>query len=296
MKALFYEAIKIALGAGREALKYYGLMQKADITFKHDNSPLTQADLASHRFIKAQLTSCSTFKICSEEDILAYNERKDESYYWLIDPLDGTKDFIALGKEWTINIALIHQNRPILGVVYAPCLYELYAALKEEGSFYFESLALKAMLDSIESTESTSFQYIKNLHSSWFDTYKIRSFGARNIASSELIGLDSIFHSTQANKAFMQKYHLKPLLRGSSLKICMLAMGAADIYPRFNGTKEWDTAASDIILEESGGAIIDICTKMPLLYNKAHIDNNHFIAFSKTQLGGDIYKDYFKNL
>ncbi|WP_104721447.1 3'(2'),5'-bisphosphate nucleotidase CysQ family protein [Helicobacter mesocricetorum] len=274
MQDLLYQSALIALGAGEIALRYYG---GGEYTLKEDSSPLTQADLESNAYILEHLALIAPYKVCSEEAVLEYEERKDLEYYWLIDPLDGTKDFLAQNGGWTINIALIHKHRPILGVVYAPCFSELYIALKGLGAFSFESALIK---------QNPTAQDLKE--------QKQKLNGERKIKESQLVACDSIFHSTKETLEFFKKYHLKPYKCGSSLKVCTLAKGEADIYPRFNGTSEWDMAACDIVLEESGGVMLDKQTKQPLEYNKPNIKNNHFIAFAKSQIGKEIYRDFLR--
>ena len=127
------------------------------------------------------------------------------------------------------------------------------------------------------------------------ESHKIHLNGDRALEDKELVACDSNFHSTKETQEFLQKYHLRVRKYGSSLKVCALAKGEADLYPRFNGTSEWDMAACDIVLQEAGGEILDCITKKPLLYNKENIRNNHFIAFAKSQVGGEIYRDFLQD-
>ncbi|TLD81386.1 3'(2'),5'-bisphosphate nucleotidase CysQ [Helicobacter sp. MIT 11-5569] len=277
MQNLLYKTALIALEAGEVVLKYYGL---EDFDLKEDSSPITKADLESNARILKELRANSPYQICSEEAILEYEERKDLDYYWLIDPLDGTKDFLAQNGGWTINIALIHKNRPILGVVYAPAFYQLYIALKGFGSFTYAVENFKKALES------------KSINAKWLEANKQKLSGERIATEEQIIACDSLFHSTKETQEFLQKYNLKVQKYGSSLKVCALAEGKADLYPRFNGTSEWDMAACEIVLEEAGGVILDCVTKKPLAYNKPRVRNNHFIAFAKSQVGGEIYKDF----
>lgn len=273
---LLFKVALVALEAGKIALKYYG---KTEFSLKSDSSPITQADLQSNAYITQALQNLSSFKICSEEAVLEYAKRKNLEYYWLIDPLDGTKDFLAQNGGWTINIALIYANRPILGVVYAPCFDELYLGLEGFGSYTFNPQELKKAVES------------RRIDEAFLQSHKLRLSGDRILKDKELVACDSNFHSTKETQEFLQKYNLKVQKYGSSLKVCALAKGEADLYPRFNGTSEWDMAACDIVLKEAGGVIIDRVTKKPLLYNKESFRNNHFIAFSKNQIGARIYRD-----
>ncbi len=264
MKTLLNHIINIAFKAGDKVMKYYG---DKNFTNKDDNSPLTQADIESNTTITKNLKKISNFKINSEENILDYKQRANQEYLWLIDPLDGTKDFISQNDEFTINIALLKHNTPILGVVYAPALKKIYFAIDKGGAYMLENSSI---------IENAKQIYSQNNH-------------------KNIIALDSRFHSTDAIDRFIKQYNLKKQTLGSSLKICAIAEGKADIYPRFNGTKEWDTAASDIILRESGGIMLDCTTKKQLKYNKENIKNNYFIAFSKTQINKQIYNDFMND-
>ena len=277
MQDLLYKSVLIALNAGKITLKYHG---KVGFDLKDDASPITQADLESNAYITQKLQEISSFLVCSEEAVLPYEMRKDLEYYWLIDPLDGTKDFLAQNGGFTINIALICKNAPILGVVYAPFFRELYFALKGFGSYAVDGELLKK-----QEISAVSIDFIKQ--------NQIRLNGDRKLKSEKLLACDSMFHSTQETQDFLKKYDLDIIKKGSSMKVCTLAKGEADIYPRFNGTSEWDMAACDIILQEAGGVILDMESKKPLLYNKENVRNNHFIAFAKGQVGGAIYKDLF---
>lgn len=125
----------------------------------------------------------------------------------------------------------------------------------------------------------------------WLKQHARTLDGKRQIAQKGLVAAASKFHGTEQTQQFFEKYHLSPLVCGSALKICYAAEGLVDLYPRLNGTKEWDTAAADIILQETGGALIACDSKAPLLYNKESVKNPYFIAFAKTQIGKEIYHD-----
>ena len=128
----------------------------------------------------------------------------------------------------------------------------------------------------------------------WLKKNKHKLSGDRIAQDTQILACDSMFHSTQETLEFLKKYDLKAYKCGSSLKVCTLAKGEADIYPRFNGTSEWDTAACDIVLEETGGEMLDCETKKPLAYNKPSVRNPYFIAFAKSQVGGKIYQDFMQ--
>lgn len=232
----------LSIGAGDEIMKYYH-DENISLAIKEDKSNLTKVDLIAHNFIVDKLKLISNFPIFSEEDIIDYNIRKNWKQFWLIDPLDGTKDYNAKNGQFTINIALIKNNIPILGVVYLPYYKDLYYAIKGKGAF-------------------------KN---------GIKIYN--NSKRTNLIGADSNFYSTNEMKQFFKKYNITDIKKlGSSIKICKIAEGEIDVYPRLNETKEWDTAASHIIANEAGCKLIDIKTKKELVYNKILYKNNFFIA------------------
>tara|TARA_X000001036_G_scaffold274967_1_gene255384 strand:- start:545 stop:1291 length:747 start_codon:yes stop_codon:yes gene_type:complete len=236
------EIKRIVKEAGVEIIKIY----KSDdyyINYKSDNSPVTKADKISNEIITRELFKAFNYPIISEEEPVKYEERIDWVRFFLIDPLDGTKNFISKNGEFSINIALIEKNKPILGVVYNPLNKDIYYAELGKGAF-------------------------KN------HTRILNKSRRKN-----LIAADSIFHSSLLTQNFFKEHNIQKVLKfGSSIKICKLAEGLIDVYPRLNGTKEWDTAASHIIAKEAGCKLIDILTKEELVYNKNNFKNNFFIA------------------
>ncbi len=236
------QVIEIVKKASKEIIKIYQ-RENFDIENKDDNSPVTKADLIANKIIIEGLNKISEYPVVTEETPIEYGIRKNWKFFWLVDPLDGTKDFIAKNDDFTINIALIENKKPILGVVYIPVTNDVYYASKDKGAF-------------------------KN---------GIKIYN--NSCRKNLIGGDSNFHSTQMTRYFFEKNNIQNIKRfGSSIKICKLANGEIDVYPRLNGTKEWDTAASHIIANEAGCKLIDIETNKELVYNKKSIKNNFFIA------------------
>ena len=236
------EVIKIIKLTGAEVLNIY---KSNDFLLKNkdDKSPLTKADLIANKIIKRELVKISDYPIITEEEPVSYDIRTNWRKFWLVDPLDGTKDFITKNGDFTINIALIKNNKPILGVVYIPIIDDLYHAEFKKGSF-------------------------KN-------GVKIFNSSKRK----KLKAADSNYHSTKLTTGFFKKFNIDDIFKsGSSIKICKLAEGLIDVYPRLNGTKEWDTAAGHIIANEAGCKLIDIKTKEELTYNKKDFKNNFFIA------------------
>lgn len=225
--------------AGTEIMKVYS--HGFSVAFKDDNSPLTIADSLSHSILVDGLPRIAELPIISEESYTTPVAHLDE--YWLIDPLDGTKDFIAKNNEFTINIALVRGMVPIFGLVYVPASKSMYFASLAQGSFL---------------NGKRIYNHSRRKH---------------------LRGTVSRFHATEAELTFFKKYNIDDVQEfGAALKFCRLAEGGIDVYPRFNGSKEWDTAAGQIIASEAGCKVIDCDTGKELLYNKATIKNNHFIA------------------
>ncbi|RAX57099.1 hypothetical protein CCZ01_07075 [Helicobacter monodelphidis] len=270
---LLLSVSEIALCAGTKIMEFYG---DRHFSLKEDQSPVTQADIVASEYICRALKDITPYATSSEENALSYEERKNLECFWLIDPLDGTKGFIECSHGFSVNIALIVHNQPTLGVVYAPALQQFYCGLKNYGAF--------CITENLQEVSST------NLKSYWQ-----KMDGESKCPTRTPLACDSAHHSSEQTRAFIKRYQLQSVIRDSSLKICALANGEADLYPRFCGTKEWDTAAADIILQETGGIILDIHTKQPLCYNKKNVKNPYFVAFSRGQVGGWIYNDFIKN-
>ena len=253
------DIIKIAKDAGKAIMKIYN--QNFDVEYKTDSSPLTIADKKANEIIVTALNQLSVnsflqqnIPILSEEGrSIPYDERKNWEYFWLIDPLDGTKEFVKKNGEFTINIALIYKGAPVLGVVYSPVLNVCYWAKKGEGAFKDEKkLPLKAKKQK--------------------DVYKI-------VASRS--------HMSNETKDFIESLDTdkeKVIISiGSSLKICLVAEGEANIYPRLGPTMEWDTAAAHAIVNESDGLFnkyIDKDAYQKHVYNKKSLLNNWFVVKS----------------
>lgn len=236
------DVINISKNAGTKILEVYN-SNDFKIQVKHDKSPVTEADLISHEIIANGLSQISKYPVLSEECIIDYSVRRNWHTFWIVDPLDGTKDFIAKNDQFTVNVALIEDGTPVLGVIYAPALGLMYSAKKDCGAF-------------------------KN-------GKKIYN----NSKRQSLIATDSNFHSVDETVSFLKKNNISNVQKyGSSLKFGKLAEGKIDIYPRFNGSKEWDIAAGHIVLKEAGCKILDLDTQFEVLYNKENIKNNYFIA------------------
>lgn len=217
------------------------------VSVKDDDSPLTQADMISNKIILEGLAELSSFPSVSEETFDFEKPRQHYEKFWLVDPLDGTKDFIARNGQFTVNIALVENGKPVLGVVAVPASKDLFYAERNKGAFLNGN-----------------------------------RISCENVSRKEIIGADSCFHSTDQTLSFFREHgitHIKKF--GSSIKLCKIASGEIDIYPRLNGTKEWDTAAGHVILNEAGGEIIDLSTNKEMVYDKPSITNNFFVAKRK---------------
>lgn len=249
LESIDIECIKaIAQEAGSAIMQVYE--QEFSIAYKDDQSPLTEADILSNTIICEALQKYFPMvPIMSEENAqIAYEDRKAWESYWCIDPIDGTKEFIRKNGEFTVNIALIYQNIPVLGVVYAPALDEMYWAKKGEGA-YKNGRRLPSHIN----------------HTSEKKMYVVAS-------KSHLSEETQAFIDALPSKAIEQ------VSKGSSLKLCMVAEGVADIYPRLAPTKEWDTAAADAIVREAGKMVYIYQSMLPLEYNKVELLNPWFVV------------------
>ena len=244
------EVRTLARQAGEEILKIY----ESDFAVEHkdDKSPLTAADMASHSTIVARLEALTPdIPVLSEESAsIPYQERAGWQTYWLIDPLDGTKEFIKRNGEFTVNIALIDAGVPKLGVVHVPVTGVTYAACEGKGA-------------------------IKEVPGEGDRPIKVRKLSGGAVA---VVGSRS--HQGDSLKAFLEKLGEHEIVSmGSSLKICLVAEGAADVYPRLGLTSEWDTAAAHCVVEQAGGSLTDLEMR-PLRYNtKDSLLNPFFFVF-----------------
>ena len=257
---LLLKVCNIAIKAGEEILKYYN--EDIHVTHKDDSSPLTKADLASNKIIMNALQQLdSTIPILSEESLVEWKERKNWTKYWLVDPLDGTKEFIKQNGEFTVNIALIENNKPILGVIFTPVKFDLYFAQKNYGSYKINS--------------SSKLINLKEA---------VKIFVANQSSIKRIIGSRS--HSNQTFDSWVnQNFPNSEIVQaGSSLKFCLVAEGAADIYPRFGPTSEWDIAAGHIIVNEAGGRV-NTFENTEINYNqKEDLLNPQFYAIGNYKL------------
>ncbi|MEZ5197526.1 MAG: 3'(2'),5'-bisphosphate nucleotidase CysQ [Bacteroidales bacterium] len=259
-------SINATIVAGKKICEIY--QNTFDVKYKEDHSPLTIADLKSNEVIQSFLLKTGIPILSEEGKSIPYQERKEWDILWIVDPLDGTKEFVKRNGEFTVNIALIENGIPALGVIYVPvrrCLYfasEITGSLKVEniaadsGSFDLKELLKKGSILPLEFTNRT---------------YKV-------------VGSKS--HMTKETEDYideLKKHHsqIEVLSKGSSLKICMVAEGEADEYPRFAPTMEWDIAAGHAIVKYSGGSLINYDTQKEMTYNRETMLNPWFLVKKK---------------
>jgi len=266
---LLNTAIWSAVGAGKKIMEVY--FEEYKIDFKDDLSPLTIADKNAHEIISKQLSKTNIPILSEEGTDIPYEIRSKWAVFWMVDPLDGTKEFIKKNGEFTVNIALIEENRPTMGVIFCPVLNHLYIADKTLGG------AFKVILpDNWRNISREDTDTILKIGKRLPFTSDNRTF---TIAASRSHLNDETKHFIENIQK--QKDEIEFLSRGSSLKLCMIAEGHAQIYPRFAPTSEWDTAAGQAIVEHAGGKVIQAQNKKPVTYNKKNILNPSFLAITK---------------
>lgn len=254
-------AINAAIDAGISIMRIYDSMD-LDVEYKKDTSPLTQADILSNNIICNELNKTNTPIISEENKSIPYSLRKEWTKFWLVDPLDGTKEFLKKNGEFTVNIALIENQIPILGVVYAPALNVIYFSEKQKGAF-------KSIINDVQNSSATTLKR---------NSKKLpltKENGLYKVATSRS-------HISDVTKVYIDKikrnkknFSVVPM--GSSLKICLVAEGEINIYPRLSPTMEWDTAAAHSICIESNKNINSLNNKV-LKYNKRQLINPSFIV------------------
>jgi 3'(2'), 5'-bisphosphate nucleotidase len=267
---LILTTILAAKHAGEAILEVYD--SDFAVEQKDDKSPLTLADKRSHEIIEKVLEQTitvnnSTVPILSEEGKeTSYDEREKWEYFWLVDPLDGTKEFVKRNGEFTVNIALIHKHKPVLGIIYIPVKDVFYFAAKNFGTYKLENsriltddLSIEELID-----KSQRLPLVSN------NKTTLTVIGSRSHTSEEFTEFVRRLNEKHENVEFISS--------GSSLKLCLVAEGKADVYPRFGPTMEWDTAAGQAIVEQAKGTVMETETNKPLTYNKNNLLNPFFIV------------------
>jgi 3'(2'), 5'-bisphosphate nucleotidase len=250
LEALLILAIQAAEEGCREILRVY---QSGDFQAeaKGDQSPLTLADKKAHHKISSILEPAGLPILSEEGKNIPYEERKNWNHFWMVDPLDGTKEFIKRNGEFTVNIALIHKNTPILGVVAVPVRHEIYYATEGYGAY----VRKEGKDHKLEKRPKVDLQ----------------QEGLRVVASRS--------HMNEETQRFIDDLKNPSLVSaGSSLKFMLLANGQADVYPRYAPTMEWDTAAAHAVVKETGQTVVQYGTSEPLMYNKENLLNPYFLV------------------
>lgn len=254
-------AIIGALEAGKVILDIYH-SDDFEVELKGDNSPLTKADVASHNVIMTYLKETNIPVLSEEGKSISYNARKDWKQLWVVDPIDGTKEFIKRNGEFTVNIALIENQKTVLGVIFVPVLGDLYFSTKELGAF-------KVTINLEDYNVDSLLNLAKKLPLERDDkTFTIVASRSHRSEETEVY----------INEMRQKHGEVNLISKGSSLKLCMVAEGQADCYPRFAPTMEWDTAAGQAICEHAGFEVIDWGTKKAMLYNREELLNNWFLV------------------
>jgi 3'(2'), 5'-bisphosphate nucleotidase len=262
LPSLMDAAIDAALAAGREILTVY----EAGFTVqeKEDRSPLTEADRRAHTAIAQHLAATDLPLLSEEGRTIAADERQAWHRYWLVDPLDGTKEFIKRNGEFTVNIALVQDTVAVLGALYVPVKDVLYFAWPGGGAWRQEHAATHGAMSAYErAARSVRLPMPRSR-----DTYTIVASRSHQSAETDAF----------IRQAEQQHGKVELTSMGSALKICLVAEGAADVYPRYAPTMEWDTAAGHAICVEAGRELFDVITNAPMRYNKNELVNNWFIV------------------
>jgi len=265
-KNLLLEAINASLRAGEKILEVYN-SEDYEIQFKEDESPLTLADSKADNLISEMLSVTGIPYFSEEGKRTPFEERSGWERYWLVDPLDGTKEFIKRNGEFTVNIALIEKQTPVMGVVFVPVYKKLYFAEKQTGSYKIENVAEKGIFSSFDKLLARAKKIESNRVIENF-----RIVGSRSHLSPE---------TSEYFKKLQQQYgEAEVVTKGSSLKICLVAEGKADIYPRLGPTMEWDTASGHAIALYADCSVLQFDSGESLVYNKPDLLNPWFVVRS----------------
>jgi 3'(2'), 5'-bisphosphate nucleotidase len=264
-QGLLRVAIDAAIAGGKKIMQVYDSIN-ISITLKKDFSPLTEADIESNEIIKGYLKETGLPFLSEEEKGIPYDERRDWNLFWMVDPLDGTKEFIKRNGEFTVNIALIKGRAPLMGIIYAPYLKDLYFSCPGSGSYKISKAGSERFTN-------------KTLN----DLFAMASRLPFSAGRERITAIGSRSHMSLKTRAYFRKLRKKyknpEILKiGSALKLCLVAEGKADLYPRFSPSMEWDIAAGHAIIEGAGFIIYEYSNNKPLSYNKENLMNPFFIA------------------
>ena len=255
-------AIKASLEAGKKIMEVYNSV--IEVEYKYDKSPLTEADKKANDIINSHLLPTQIPIISEENKQIDYSVRKNWNTCWVVDPVDGTKEFIKRNGEFTVNIALVTNEAPVLGVIYVPATKTIYFSDVEN------NLAFKADLKSHDTSVESVLKLVKKLQPKQSLSKTVEVVGSRSHMNQDTLDFVESLKSEGKNVEIVSK--------GSSLKFCLVAEGKADVYPRYAPTMEWDTAAGHAICNAVGLQVISKETNKPLLYNKENLLNSYFLV------------------
>lgn len=266
LNKLLETAIRASLEAGQDILNIYNdPSQDFGIEKKSDNSPLTLADKASHQCIMRYLESLGIPVLSEEGKHLPFEIRQQWNELWVVDPLDGTKEFIKKNGEFTVNIALVQEGDPIMGVIYVPVKETLYYGYRdEEGSYAFKAIVSPqaSVEEVLQKSTPIPLQHPED------EIFRV-------VASRSHMSPETLAYIEEMKRTHPQ---VELISSGSSIKICLVAEGVADAYPRYAPTMEWDTAAGDAIARAAGKTVMNVETGSPLQYNKPDLLNPWFLV------------------
>ena len=264
LELFFLAAMEASVHASADIMDVY----KTDFAVqqKSDDSPVTLADQRADDTIRKYLFETGEYVLSEEQTPLSYKERKDLNYLWIVDPLDGTKEFIKKNGEFTVNIALIKNGHPVIGIVTAPALNKIYWAVKGKGLFFMMVenwewvIPAKAGIETIIDQSKKIEPKINN----------IKIIGSRSHGNTDTQNYVNLLKAMHPNSEM--------ITGGSSLKLCKVAMGDASFYPRFSPINEWDIAAGTALVEISGGHVLDAATRLPVIFNKENLLQPPFVT------------------
>ena len=276
LKPYILRSIQASIAAGNAIIEVYRSEDFA-VEYKADKSPLTIADQKSHEIITDALQEYDLPILSEEGKDRPFAQRKDWERFWIVDPLDGTKEFIKRNGEFTVNIALIENSRPVLGTIFVPDRNTLYFAGQDFGAYKLQDGPFNEMLEAQADSKEEVHAFVDQIIG---QSTRLPVMDPQR-ASLTIVGSRS--HKTAELEAYVEEKRkavgdVEFISAGSSLKICLVAEGKADLYPRLGPTMEWDTAAGQAIAESAGARVYQHDTSKPLIYNKEDLHNPWFIV------------------
>jgi 3'(2'), 5'-bisphosphate nucleotidase len=277
LQVYMLSSIQAAIAAGTAINMVYH-SEDFGVEYKSDQSPLTLADQKSHECIMKVLREFDIPILSEEGKSIPYDQRKDWKHFWVVDPLDGTKEFIKRNGEFTVNIALVENHRPIMGTIFVPDRNTLYFAAHDIGAFKLEDGPFNDLQQSAgENSKTDADRLLPQI------VEQSTRLPVQHTRQTALTIVGSRSHVTPELEAYVEEKRktfgdVEFISAGSSLKICLVAEGLADVYPRLGPTMEWDTAAGQAIAEYAGATVRQYETGEPLIYNKEDLLNPWFIV------------------